>query len=304
MKKPAFKWWTYQRERFPVLKNGLLIAVFSSASVSYSHLVRGDVGPPRWPSLLVAFVAVFLFFLQLRIADEFKDFEDDRRYRPYRPVSRGLITLGELAWLGILSLALQLGFALWLHPPLVSLLLLVWIYLGLMSQEFFVSTWLKRYPILYMLSHMVIMPLINLYATACDWLVQSAPMPAIGWYLAASFLNGMVIEVGRKIRAPQDEELGVETYSVLWGIDRAILVWWSMIGLAGLFSVMAATPEEMRLVVIALVLVFCLGTGLLGLALSHQPTTQKATIIEAISGLWVLLLYFAIGIAPQLQTMF
>ena len=247
----------------------------------------------------MAFVTVFLFFLQLRIADEFKDFEDDRRYRPYRPVPRGLITLGELAWLGILSLGLQLGFALWLYPPLVSLLLLVWLYLGLMSQEFFVGTWLKQHPIVYMLSHMVIMPLINLYATACDWLVQSSPLPGIGWYLVASFLNGMVIEVGRKIRAPQDEELGVGTYSALWGIDRALLVWWSMIGSAGMVSIIAATSEAMKLVMTALVLVFGLGTGLLGVAFSRQPTTQRSRSIEALSGLWVLLLYFALGLAPQ-----
>ena len=59
-----------------------------------------------------------LFFLQLRIADEFKDFEDDARYRPYRPVPRGLVTLRELAWVGVGAAAIQLALALWLEPSL------------------------------------------------------------------------------------------------------------------------------------------------------------------------------------------
>jgi len=35
-----------------------------------------------------------------------------------------------------------------------------------MSKEFFVADWLRRRPVLYMLSHMVIMPLVDLYATS------------------------------------------------------------------------------------------------------------------------------------------
>jgi 4-hydroxybenzoate polyprenyltransferase len=36
-------------------------------------------------------------------------------------------------------------------------------------------------------------------------------MPAgLFWFLAASFCNGVVIEIGRKIRAPAQEEEGVD----------------------------------------------------------------------------------------------
>src|SRR5207247_10262010 len=40
-------------------------------------------------ALPISFVTCLLFFLQLRIADEFKDFEEDSKYRPYRAVPRG-----------------------------------------------------------------------------------------------------------------------------------------------------------------------------------------------------------------------
>lgn len=212
------RWWIYQKERFPVIKNGLLIAVFSGSAVGYSCLLRGDNNIPSLSSLLVAFISIFIFFLQLRIADEFKDFSDDARYRSYRPVPRGLVSLDELGWVSVLGATIQLGLSVYLSPWLVLVLGGVWLYIGLMWQEFFVAKWLKAHPLIYMLSHMLIMPLINFYGTACDWLVTGSLAPVNGlWFLLASFFNGMVIEIGRKIRAPNDEEFGVETYSSLWG---------------------------------------------------------------------------------------
>ncbi|HAX78516.1 MAG TPA: hypothetical protein DCY88_22465, partial [Cyanobacteria bacterium UBA11372] len=217
------RWWVYQKERFPVLKHGLPIAVFSISAVSYSVLVHGR----RMPSLaamVVAFVSVFFFFLQMRIADEFKDFADDARYRPYRPVPRGLVSLRELGWVGVGTAIIQLGLAFWLSPRLALLLGLVWCYFGLMCKEFFVRDWLKAHPLAYMLSHLVYVPLINLYASACDWLVVgTVPSANLVWFLVASFLTGTAIEIGRKIRAPEGEEFGVETYSAIWGRGKAVV---------------------------------------------------------------------------------
>src|SRR5579862_4811635 len=145
----ANRWWTYQRERFPVFADAPVIAAFSFSAVSYSTLIRGAHNFLAWKPCVVAFGSSFLFFLQLRIADEFKDFEEDSRYRPYRAVPRGLVTLRELGVLGVCTGLAQLGLALWLDPPLVQLLALVWVYLTLMSKEFFAGEWLKARPIVY-----------------------------------------------------------------------------------------------------------------------------------------------------------
>ena len=59
--------------------------------------------------------------------------------------------------------------ALVLQPSNAWLLAGAWIYLALMTREFFAAAWLKRHPVVYMTSHMVILPLVDLYATACDW---------------------------------------------------------------------------------------------------------------------------------------
>src|SRR6266542_689579 len=118
----ANRWCIYQRERFPVLAHGLLIAAFSSSAVSFSCLLRGGHSVPSPSSLLTAFATAFILFLQLRITDEFKDFDEDSRYRPYRPVPRGLVKLRELAAIGAFGALVQLGLALWLSPRLTLLL--------------------------------------------------------------------------------------------------------------------------------------------------------------------------------------
>src|SRR5262249_27120361 len=90
------------------------------------------------------------------------------------------------------------------------------------EQGVLVAEWLKKRHILYMVSHMAIMPLVDFYATACDWWPtgEGAPRGLI-WFVVVSYFNGMVIEIGRKIRGPQDEEVGVNTYSALWGMRTA-----------------------------------------------------------------------------------
>src|SRR5438874_1648179 len=148
-KNMANRWWVYQRERFPILAHGPLIAAFSLSAVSYSACLRGGDAWPTGLAAGTAFVSCFLFFLQLRIADEFKDFDEDARYRPYRPVPRGLVRLRELAAVAVLAAAVQLALAVLLDFGLLALLGVVWAYLALMSKEFFVGAWLRPRPILY-----------------------------------------------------------------------------------------------------------------------------------------------------------
>ncbi len=297
----ANRWWIYQRERFPILAHGPLIAAFSFSAVGYSALLRGRVGFPEAGTLLVAFVSAFLFFLQLRIADEFKDHEDDAQYRPYRPVPRGLVTLRELGTVGVVGTLIQLGLALWLDPSLVLLLVPVWLYLGLMTKEFFAREWLKARPFTYMWTHMLIMPLIDLYATACDWLVAGkAPPVGLIWFLVASFFNGIVIEIGRKIRAPKDEEYGVETYTVLWGRRNAVLAWLGAMLLSAVGAVLAADRIGLVVSLAGLLAPLWSAAAVMAWRFLRQPGTGRARIFEPMAALWTLLMYVGLGAVPLL----
>jgi 4-hydroxybenzoate polyprenyltransferase len=293
------RWWIYQHERFPILAHGLLIAAFSLSAVSFSRLLR--VGPvlPDWKTAVVAFGTSFLFFLQLRIADEFKDFEEDSKYRPYRPVPRGLVTLRELGILWVLTGSVQFVLALWLWPSLLLLLATVWTYLALMSNEFFIGGWLKVHPITYLVSHMVIIPLVDLYATACDWWPAGTGLPTgLAWFLVVSYFNGIVIEVGRKIRAPADEEPGVNTYTVLWGRRNAVLAWLGALVATAVVALGAASQIEFVIPVACVLGVLLAAAGTLAFGFLRVPTSRGGKGIEALSGVWTLLMYLSLGAVP------
>jgi hypothetical protein len=293
------RWWVYQKERFPVFAHGPLVAAFSFSGVCYSLLLRGQHGAPDPRSVTAAFFTALLFFLQLRIADEFKDFEEDSRFRPYRPVPRGLVRLSELGIVGCAAGLAQLALALWLRPGMVLLLVPVWLYLGLMCREFFVRDWLKAHPFTYMWSHMLIMPLIDLYVTSCDWRAAgAAPPEGLIWFLLVSFFNGIVIEIGRKIRAPEDEEPGVETYTFLWGRRGAVAAWLAAMLATAVFAGLAAARIHFlkeATCLLALLLVIAI---LISIRYARTPASRQAKAFELFSGIWTLLMYLSLGAAP------
>ncbi len=294
------RWWIYQRERFPIAAHAPLVLAFSSCAVSFSHLLRGKHDLPHWTGLAVAFVTCLLFFLGLRIADEFKDFDEDSRFRPYRPVPRGLVALRELGRVGAGAALIQFLLALWLSPRLTLVLLIGWGYLTLMSKEFFVRDWLKARPITYLWTHMLIMPIVDFYATACDWVPAGIRWPpgGLGLFLAASFFNGIVIELGRKIRAPADEENGVQTYSFLWGRPKAVAAWIGMMSLTAIFATIASRQIDFMLPVMTATLAMLLVSVLAGLTFLRSPAAGTGKRFELLAGVWTLVLYLSLGIIP------
>src|SRR5512145_347481 len=151
------RWWIYQQERFPIFAHGVLIAAFSCSGVCLSALLRGSMIFPPLHTLLTAFLVALSFFLLLRIADEFKDAEEDAHYRSYRPVPRGLVSLHELGAIGAAVILLQFVLTWLLAPPLILILIGAWGYWALMSKEFFAARWLKAHHFTYMWTHMLIM---------------------------------------------------------------------------------------------------------------------------------------------------
>ncbi len=249
---------------------------------------------------MVAFGTCFFFFLQLRIADEFKDFDEDSRYRPYRPVPRGLVKLSELAILFALGAAVQLALALLWNPRGMLLLLIAWIYLAAMSKEFFIGKWLRKKHILYMISHMMIMPLVDLYATSADWLSSGGHAPrGLTAFLLASYFNGLAIEIGRKIRSPHDEEVGVDTYTRLWGRKVAVSCWWLvMLAVMG-FAIFVATRMHLAIVVGSLLCTIFSGAIVIGVLFLRSPVSGRGKWIETYSGAWTLALYLSLGLLPH-----
>ena len=295
--------WTYQKERFPLVRTVPLLAVFSAASICVSAGMAGRP-LPGWGAFAAGFAVAMLLFFQMRVCDEYKDLEDDKRYRPDRPIPRGLISLRVVLMLGLVSLPLT-AFAAWAwHPPLLWLLGLVWLWLAAMTAEFGAPKCLKARPVLYLLSHMAIMPLIDLLLTAMEWLPAGGPAPWLWLFLALSFVNGCVLEIGRKLWAPQNEIAGVDTYSGLWGPNKAAVIWAAsvLVSWGLLVGVGAATG-------VLWVAVFLGGAGALwclraAATYAAAPTAAAQKRVDTTAGLWVFVCYALAGFAPMLTRMF
>ncbi|MEM9755786.1 MAG: manganese transporter permease [Pseudomonadota bacterium] len=289
--------WTYQAERFPLARTVPLLAVFAAAGILVSAGLAGRAPPGPWAYIAGLILGLVVFF-QLRVADEHKDFEDDLRYRPDRAVPRGLVSLKLLAGLAAGASLIAVAAALTRPAPTAITLLLVWGCMWLMRREFFVAGWLKAHPVLYLASHMAVMPLIDLMLTSLDWAGAGWPPPGIGVYLAMSFVNGCVLEIGRKTWAPASELDGVDSYSRLWGPRNAALIWLACVVVAaGLAALVGHRLGAGPVVGVAAVL-GVLGAGWAALRFAVNPDVARQAWIDRAAGLWVFGAYAAVGFLP------
>jgi 4-hydroxybenzoate polyprenyltransferase len=144
------------------------------------------------------------------------------------------------------------------------------------------------------------MPLIDLYATACDWWPAGHHRPPHGlfWFLIVSFFNGLAIEIGRKIRAREDEEHGVETYSKLWGMRGAIAAWMSAIAATAASALFAAALIGSEVITGGLLAMLLLACVYAAARFLRTPNTPTGKGIEVMAGIWTLGMYLSLGVLP------
>lgn len=292
----------YLKERFPLLKNGVVIAIFTFSAISYSILSRDEVGFIDISDYLIGIFETISFFLLVRLFDEQKDKVEDAKYRPYLPVPRGLVSLKELrntAWFIIL---LQLAVILIFQPRMIWLHLLILAFLLLMRVEFFVPKWLKKRQLAYITSHMLIIPLIDLYASGLDWLLTGAGMHlGLAWFFAVSYFNGLTLEFGRKIRTKDTEEEGVVSYTSLYGRKGGVVVWAGTMLLTLLLALGAANYASFGVFSFILLIVLFIVCFVPGILFISEPTAKRSKFIELSSAIWTAFMYLILGAAPMIK---
>lgn len=294
----------YQKERFPFILNGIVISIFSFSAISYSIICRGQTGFILWKDYLIGVFATISLFFLVRIFDEFKDKEDDAKYRKYLPVPRGLISLKELKTIGIIVACLQIAVIALFQPKMLFLYVIVLAYLVLMGVEFFVPKWLKPRQILYITSHMFIIPLVDLYASGLDWLLaESSPHVGLIWFFVVSYMNGIVLEFGRKIRTPHSEEEGVVSYTGMYGTKGGVYIWLGLLFVTMLLAIGACDYADLGLLAtlsLSFVFVMCAIPGMLFIL---KPSDKKSKLIELSSAIWTALMYLILGGIPMIKAL-
>jgi len=296
------KWWIYQKEQFPLLLYMPMMFAYGFAGVSYSmHLDNpmarlSDISIAQF---VAAIVTTLFWFMLMRIADEHKDFEEDAEFRPYRPVPRGLITLRELRGVGVALIVIQIALSIWVDWRLIGTIAIVYLWFALMTAEFGVPKWLKARPTLYLASHMVILPLIDMYTTSIEWLPRGGVFSmGILLYMISGFCDGTVVEVGRKLRAKEDEEYGVDTYTHIWGAKRAMAVWMLCMTISIVTTVIAGFQVRVGWIILFVLTPLYFFAAYNAYKFAKYPTSKNAKVFEIFPGIWMFLMYFMLGFLP------
>ncbi len=183
------------------------------------------------------FIVTFLQFLMVRIVDEFKDYEEDCKYRPYRPVPRGLIKLKELKILFIICIILQLILTITCSQNGILYLIILWVFFALMSKGFFIKKILDKHLLLEVTLDELILPIMILYLanfipqiylnynSSADLTIANSIIfvdPNVWKILVMAYIISWIVEIARKIRCKEEEEEGVKTYTAILGIGKAM----------------------------------------------------------------------------------
>ena len=209
----------YLAERFPVLGHGVLILAYYSSNQFLARALTEPGRPMHYDATtLLGAVTLFCFFFHLRVFDEHKDYAEDLVHYPQRVLQSGVVTLKDLKILGGIAIALELLLSALRGPGTAVAWLAAFGFSVLMLKEFFVRDWLKRHFLVYATSHLLVMPLLALlvFSFATGRWPREAP-PWFWLYAWVGFFVTFNWEVSRKIRAPEDEIEGVETYTRIFG---------------------------------------------------------------------------------------
>ena len=327
----------YLNERFPLGKNSFFVLIFTLSGYIFTGLLYNskiikptlskevnrvllfwdkeiDKVPIIWYKFLPLFIIIFMFFFQLRITDEFKDYEEDLKYRPYRPVQRGVISLKALGKIGIATIIIQIILAHVINPKLIYFMLLVWIYMFLMTKEFFIKNWLTERILIYALSHVVIMIFITLVIVkGTGYILESHFLETL--YLSVekygknifmgliplftlNYLNGIVLEIGRKTRRADEEEHGVQTYSKLWGKKKAAVILSLLFAVEYFLVILGLSyTYEKYFLFSGLVLLIILIISIYFM-IKFLKKDLSGKIVESVSGLWIVFSSMGLGLLP------
>lgn len=216
----------YLKLRFPFLP---IWIIFFIGILSMSELIISDLKINL--NLFVISLVPTLFLFYMRILDEFKDFEFDKKNFPERPLHSGLVTKKELILYGVLTVLLIFTISLNFMSSIgIILLVLSFFYSGLMFKEFFIKDFWEKSALGYLLSHQVV--LVMLISSIYLSLVFQNESPR-NMTLAESsiiifhvFLPLMVVEIGRKVKHRVDKtgKVTTDTYAYKWGQRNSIYI--------------------------------------------------------------------------------
>jgi len=186
-------------------------------SALYSFFVEHDI-----LGMLICSFTVFSFLLWLRIADDFKDYELDKRLFSFRPLPSGRVTKTDLRIFAtiLISFTLLINF---LFMKNFIFCFILYTYGSLMAVWFFQKHKIAKSLPLALVTHNPVQIILNIYVISYAIMKYKLPVFDITNLMAVMtlYFPALIWEISRKIRAPKEETEYV-TYSKLFGYKKCI----------------------------------------------------------------------------------
>ncbi len=208
----------YLSEMFPV--SSLIGTLVTALSIQFVFLRLSGQVIKFHSSFLTSSLFTASLSLLLRVMDEFKDYDDDLKNFPQRPLPSGKVLKNDLKFLGGLCVLIMIFSSLGTITILCASFLVL-LYAFLMLKWFFIEEKMRKSLPLALVSHHPIVFINILYLLV----VMAESIPHIDFSKSIYILPIPLIftnwEFSRKIRAPKDET-SYTTYSKIFGPRVAV----------------------------------------------------------------------------------
>jgi 4-hydroxybenzoate polyprenyltransferase len=278
-------WWTLIKERFSLAQYGPMILVFGFANGLYFS--QGMNLSSR--GIVMTLVILFSAFFRLRLFDELKDYETDLKINPTRPLARGILTRDEVKKALLLLIIIEVVSAGSLGAAVLFVHALAIGYSLMMYEEFFIGTHLRPHLTTYAVTHTFVSVLFA--ATACVGFMaepQAAFTKTAFLFLLSNWAYFNLFEFARKTYSVSEERAGVDTYSSLFGIWRALGLSLSQVVLGLLFIYLSL--GGLSLAIISLAAAYAVITFVFAL----KKTPVWAKIFRNVTGVYLLAHYVSL----------
>lgn len=211
----------YFKEMYPIIPR-LFLGALVFLEIHFVILLNHGVSEFRFgvQEVVCAFT-VFSFLCWLRIADDFKDYELDRRLFADRPLPSGRVKKKDL----LIFVSILIAFTLAINLIFMNnflFCLFLYTYGSLMAVWFFQKHKIQTSLPKALVTHNPVQMIMNIYIISFTVIKYGLPVFDLYNVLAAFtlYFPALIWEVSRKIRAPKDETEYV-TYSKLFGYKKA-----------------------------------------------------------------------------------
>lgn len=285
MKNKLHSWGIFAIERFAPTTHLPMVALFFLAHcATWAPIALGPF------PLIALSLGTLAFFFKLRLYDEIKDLDTDRRFNPSRPLVRGVLSCRDLRQGIALCIGVELATFAAAGIQALAFLCIAICYSLLMYREFYAAQWLRPHLTTYAVSHTFISVLLSfaLSAALSGHMAWSPDGAALRLGLSAWCLFNL-FEFGRKTFASSEEREGVDSYSRIFGRFGAVALV-ALMGLGAAWLLGGALPWIGALVL-----------TLVGLVYAALDCFRIGALYRALSSTYIALVYAGLLLTSQLS---